>query len=32
MSSHFPEVPQAELETGIEHGLQAFLRAGVLEA
>ena len=32
MSQDFPQVPQAELEGGIDHGLQVFLRAGVLEA
>lgn len=32
MRREFPEVAQAELETGIEHGLLAFLKAGVLEA
>jgi hypothetical protein len=32
MSRDFPQVPQAELEGGIDHGLQVFLRAGVLEA
>jgi SAM-dependent methyltransferase len=32
MRKDFPEVPEAELEAGIESGLQLFLRGAVLEA